>query len=225
LQIGELSEAPFPKDILDRPLPNRVSWIENRSTQILRNDFSIMTLPVADVARAFLLHDLNMFAKLRRMEMIARAYPRLVVDLAHSGVLQTITAKWNATQTWVSNELVSTPKLKERAHLLERFILLAEECLAESRNFHTFYAIMFGLKDPTVTRLKTTWQRLSADAFALFKELDKETDFGRGYRTYRASVLKQKEEHPEYPVVPFVGPEHPLACIRASSPCALQLCL
>lgn len=205
LQIAELSEAPFPKDLLDRPIPTRVSWIENRSAQILRPDFQIMTLPVKDIARAFLLHDLNQFAKLRRVEMVARAYPRLATELGSNGVLPVMTAKWNATQTWVSNELVSTPKLKERAQLLEKFITLADECLNETHNFHTFYAIMFGLKDPTVTRLKSTWQRLPADAFGLFKELDKETDFGRSYKTYRNSVLRCKEERPDVPVVPFIG--------------------
>lgn len=164
-----------------------------------------MTLPVKDIARAFLMHDMNLFGKLRRVEMVARAYPRLATEFTGGGVLPQITIKWNATQTWVSNELVSTPKLKERAILLEKFILLAEELFSESRNFHTFYAVMFGLKDPTVTRLKSTWQRLPAEAFTLFKEMDKETDFGRGYRSYRASIAKAKEDRADVPVVPFIG--------------------
>lgn len=87
----------------------------------------------------------------------------------------------------------------------EKFIALAEELFSVSRDLHTFYAVMFGLKDPTVTRLKTTWQRLPAHVFALFAELDKETDFGRGYRTYRASLAKAKEDAAELPVVPFIG--------------------
>lgn len=93
--------------------------MENRANQILRNDFNIMSLPVRDVARAFLLHDTNAFIKLRRPELVARAYPRLSSELVNStAILPQLTVKWNATQTWVSNELVSTPKVKERAALL-----------------------------------------------------------------------------------------------------------
>ena len=65
-------------------------------------------------------------SQIRRLELLSRAYPRVAQEHPTLHVLASITAKWNAVQTWVTNEVVCTPKLKERAQLLEKFILLAE---------------------------------------------------------------------------------------------------
>lgn len=157
----------------------------------------------SELARCFTLLDWDLMIKVRRVDMLAKAYPHVGKGMQLTALAQ-VTAKWNALQTWVTAEIVTSVKLKQRAALLERFIVLAATLLDEQQNYHTFFAVMLGMKDASVQRMKGTWKRLSSSMLGLYAKLDRLTDLTGGYKVYRASV-KELRRQKISAIVPFIG--------------------
>lgn len=173
-------------------------------TSLKKADIAIVALlDTSDLARCLTLLDAEMLLKVRRIEMLSKAYPQILKS-AGLPTLTQVTAKWNAVQTWVTAEIVTAPKLKGRVAVLERFIALAAALLEEQQNYHTFFAVMLGMKDSCVQRMKATWKKLSNGFQTLFAKLDRLTDLAGGYRVYRASV-KDLRRQKFTAIIPFMG--------------------
>lgn len=145
----------------------------------------------------------EMMTRVRRTELLSKAYPHLQKNCVFP-MLPIVTARWNAVQTWVTAEIVTLPKLKQRTIVVERFIALAAALLDEQQNYHTFFAVMLGMKDACVQRMKGTWKRVSSSFALLFSKLDRLTDLMGGYKLYRAS-LKDLKRQKVPAIVPFIG--------------------
>lgn len=173
-------------------------------TGLKKADLALIALiDISDMARCLTLLDWDMLLKVRRIELLAKAYPHIL----KAGTMHTlgqVTAKWNAVQTWVTTEIVTVPKIKQRVAILERFIVLAATLLDEQQNYHTFFAVMLGMKDTNVQRMKATWKRLSQSLATLYSKLDRLTDLTGGYRMYRAST-KELRRQKFSSIVPFMG--------------------
>jgi len=75
--------------------------------------------------------------------------------------IYTIITRFNRISNWVSSEIVSEGKLKQRVGLLRYFIKLARKCL-KLNNFNAVMEINAGLLSNSVYRLKKTWEQLPA---------------------------------------------------------------
>ncbi|KAJ3146441.1 hypothetical protein HK101_002327, partial [Irineochytrium annulatum] len=91
------------------------------------------------------------------------------------------------TCQWVASEIVSTRKIETRAKVIEAFIQIAKECLAQN-NFSTLMEINLGLQNPSVERLRRTWSRVSQSDRRTFASLQAMlTPFGN-FKTLRAAM-------------------------------------
>ena len=64
--------------------------------------------------------------------------------------------QFNLISNWVASEIVQVEDEKQRAVLLNRFIIVAEECRAMN-NFNAVMEIIAGLQSAPIYRLKHTW--------------------------------------------------------------------
>merc|ERR1711974_203573 len=109
---------------------------------------------------------------------------------------------FNKLSEWVGTCIVQCSKKRQRIKILEWFILLSQRCL-ELSNYHAVIAILGGIKDPSVSRLKKTWDGVSPKIKTAFEEVMTVMELNDNWANYRRlvedDVLKGK------PCVPYLG--------------------
>eukprot|EP01126_Amoeba_proteus_P054566 TRINITY_DN6722_c0_g1_i3.p1 TRINITY_DN6722_c0_g1~~TRINITY_DN6722_c0_g1_i3.p1 ORF type:complete len:638 (-),score=158.90 TRINITY_DN6722_c0_g1_i3:343-2256(-) len=77
-----------------------------------------------------------------------------------SPILHTIVARFNEVTLWVGTEITKVENLKQRAKTISYFVHLAESLL-KLKNFEGFLAVVFGLSQFSVSRLKKSIKAMS----------------------------------------------------------------
>ncbi|NXB27143.1 RPGFL factor, partial [Rhagologus leucostigma] len=98
----------------------------------------------------------------------------------------------------VSSVLLLCEGLGKRAHLLKKLIKIAAIC-KQNQDMLSFYAIVIGLNNAAVSRLRLTWEKLPGKFKNLFRKFENLTDPCRNHKTYREVLAKMKP-----PLIPFV---------------------
>ncbi|KAM9002314.1 rap guanine nucleotide exchange factor-like 1 [Sarcophilus harrisii] len=99
---------------------------------------------------------------------------------------------------WVATEVLLCEPLGKRAQLLKKFIKIAAIC-KQNQDLLSFYAVIMGLDNAAVGRLRLTWEKLPGKFKNLFRKFENLTDPCRNHKSYREVVSKMKP-----PVIPFV---------------------
>lgn len=87
----------------------------------------------------------------------------------------------NQVSLWIVNQILSRDDVSERAMVLGHCIRIAEKCFSPMQNFDGFMAIMNGLLDSSIFRLKLTWSRITEDARQLWAMLQTHVERGARY--------------------------------------------
>ena len=107
---------------------------------------------------------------------------------------------FNTYGYWVPTEVLIQAKTKEqRIKLIEKFIDICDE-LKKLKNYYIFFAIMGGLNNIAVQRLKCLWKP-ETDYKKKFIELDDVLSPLHNYANYRREIGKVKTE----PIIPYIG--------------------
>ena len=106
---------------------------------------------------------------------------------------------FNERSYWAATEIVFTPNLKQRVSVVKRMIHIAEKCL-ELNNFYSAMAIIAGLHQSSITRLRKTWKTLPSKFLDTFKKCTQLLSAEGNYRSYRSSLEKAVP-----PVNPYIG--------------------
>jgi len=85
--------------------------------------------------------------------------------------LQALVKRFNIVTKWVGTEVASTPNFKKRLKTLTHFINVAEK-LKKLQNWHTFLAVISGLSQSPVQRLKQTWKALNPHVLRKWQEFE-----------------------------------------------------
>jgi len=107
--------------------------------------------------------------------------------------------KFNLWVAWVVTEIVCEKTTPARASLINKFIKIAKMCL-DLKSFNTAYAIVAGLDNSSVSRLKITWGHVPKEGQTTFNFLQHVFDMSKNYNNYR-TVLQQSSP----PLVPYLG--------------------
>ncbi|XP_075299608.1 rap guanine nucleotide exchange factor-like 1 [Opisthocomus hoazin] len=112
--------------------------------------------------------------------------------------LELLLQRCSEVQHWVGTELLLCEALGRRAHLLKKLIKVAAIC-KQNQDMLSFYAIVIGLNNAAVSRLRLTWEKLPGKFKNLFRKFENLTDPCRNHKTYREVLAKMKP-----PLIPFV---------------------
>ncbi|KAM9749618.1 rap guanine nucleotide exchange factor-like 1 isoform 5-T6 [Dama dama] len=99
---------------------------------------------------------------------------------------------------WVATEVLLCEAPGKRAQLLKKFIKIAAIC-KQNQDLLSFYAVVMGLDNAAVSRLRLTWEKLPGKFKNLFRKFENLTDPCRNHKSYREVISKMKP-----PVIPFV---------------------
>uniref|UniRef100_A0A8C5IC38 Rap guanine nucleotide exchange factor like 1 n=1 Tax=Junco hyemalis TaxID=40217 RepID=A0A8C5IC38_JUNHY len=112
--------------------------------------------------------------------------------------LELLLQRCSEVQHWVGTELLLCEALGKRAHLLKKLIKIAAIC-KQNQDMLSFYAIVIGLNNAAISRLRLTWEKLPGKFKNLFRKFENLTDPCRNHKTYREVLAKMKP-----PLIPFV---------------------
>ncbi|XP_026573288.1 rap guanine nucleotide exchange factor-like 1 isoform X2 [Pseudonaja textilis] len=111
--------------------------------------------------------------------------------------LELLLQRCSEVQHWVATEVLLCESLGKRAHLLKKFIKIAAVC-KQHQDMLTFYAVVIGLNNAPVSRLRLTWE-LPGKFKNLFRKFENLTDPCRNHKSYREVLSRMKP-----PIIPFV---------------------
>ncbi|KAJ1506464.1 hypothetical protein HMI54_005062 [Coelomomyces lativittatus] len=110
---------------------------------------------------------------------------------------------FNKISYWVATEICTQPELQQRVKTFEKLISIAKHCRREN-NFNTCMAIIAGLNNASVLRLKETWRELSSKSLNTYRGLESLFSQSHNYSQYR-QVLAALDRDRKTPFVPFFG--------------------
>ncbi|XP_061061281.1 rap guanine nucleotide exchange factor 3 isoform X4 [Eubalaena glacialis] len=151
-----------------------------------------------DLAGQLTDHDWSLFNSIHQVELIHYVLgPQPLRDVTTAN-LERFMRRFNELQYWVATELCLCPVPGLRAQLLRKFIKLAAH-LKEQKNLNSFFAIMFGLSNSSISRLAQTWERLPHKVRKLYSALERLLDPSWNHRVYRLALTKLSP-----PLIPFM---------------------
>ncbi|XP_050790731.1 rap guanine nucleotide exchange factor-like 1 isoform X1 [Gopherus flavomarginatus] len=112
--------------------------------------------------------------------------------------LELLLQRCSEVQHWVATEILLCESLGKRAHLLKKLIKIAAIC-KQNQDMLSFYAMVMGLDNAAVSRLRLTWEKLPGKFKNLFRKFETLTDPCRNHKTYREVLSKMNP-----PLIPFV---------------------
>jgi len=100
---------------------------------------------------------------------------------------------------WVVEQILSFETPKGRLQMLRHFIQVAEQC-RNLNNFSSMWAIVAGVNNSAIRRLKRTWDLLPPRFMTILDSLEKSMEAGKSFGAYKAAMTKVSP-----PAVPFLG--------------------
>ncbi|XP_043910954.1 rap guanine nucleotide exchange factor-like 1 [Protopterus annectens] len=179
------------KESLDSlvPLPEQ--------TPLSPGDTEVHSMEADEVANQLTLFDWELFTCIHESEFVSYVF-RNDGNKKATANLELLLQRCSEVQHWVATEMLLSEALGKRVQLLKKFIRTAEICL-QNQNFLSFFAIVMGLDNSAVSRLRLTWEKLPEKLKKLFKRFENVTDPCRNHKSYREFISKMKP-----PVIPFV---------------------
>jgi len=110
----------------------------------------------------------------------------------------------NRISYFTATEICIQPDLKKRARLLESFIKVAKEC-HRVQNFNSLMAVLSGLNNSSVRRLKRTWALITPKALKELGQLEEVMAGTHNFGKYREVLARIEAEEDSGPCIPFLG--------------------
>eukprot|EP01102_Stenamoeba_stenopodia_P004493 TRINITY_DN1478_c0_g1_i2.p1 TRINITY_DN1478_c0_g1~~TRINITY_DN1478_c0_g1_i2.p1 ORF type:complete len:1321 (+),score=315.07 TRINITY_DN1478_c0_g1_i2:401-4363(+) len=150
---------------------------------------------VENVAQQLTLMDKNLFERIPIQEFLKKNFTKPATSPCYTEMAK----KFNHWSQWVSTEIVSRANLSARVETLAKFILIAKHC-RDVNNFNTAYAIIAGLAQTSVSRLKLTWEKLPKAVQTMYDDLKELFNISSNHKNYRDAILLSSP-----PLVPYLG--------------------
>eukprot|EP00005_Dracoamoeba_jomungandri_P009672 CAMPEP_0174270590 /NCGR_PEP_ID=MMETSP0439-20130205/44986_1 /TAXON_ID=0 /ORGANISM="Stereomyxa ramosa, Strain Chinc5" /LENGTH=1494 /DNA_ID=CAMNT_0015360015 /DNA_START=51 /DNA_END=4535 /DNA_ORIENTATION=- len=156
---------------------------------------------VKAIAEQQTLLESSIFRDIMPAELLDKAWSNQETRRKRAPNIVAMIDHFNAFSWWVTTEIISKVKLKERVAQTKKFIQLAQK-MYELNNFNGVMEVMSALNSSPVRRLKLTWEELKQEGYEakLFQELHNLTSHSQSYKRYRESLLTAT-----LPVVPYLG--------------------
>jgi hypothetical protein len=170
--------------------------------RVPRNIFSpglaLADVDEEEVARQLTVQEWKLFTKIKPVELQSQAWSKPKLKHRAPNVLAMI-GHFNALSNWVSLTIVSCERLRERAKVMARFIEIAR-ALRGLQNYSMLMAVLAGMNNAAVHRLKFTRMELPQKRQELFGELVSLMSTEGNYGRYRGALTESAP-----PCIPYLG--------------------
>eukprot|EP00007_Cunea_sp_BSH-02190019_P009143 CAMPEP_0174245230 /NCGR_PEP_ID=MMETSP0417-20130205/38007_1 /TAXON_ID=242541 /ORGANISM="Mayorella sp, Strain BSH-02190019" /LENGTH=981 /DNA_ID=CAMNT_0015324989 /DNA_START=75 /DNA_END=3020 /DNA_ORIENTATION=- len=164
--------------------------------QIVSRQFTIRDVSSVEMARQLTLMEHVLYKKLQPKEFIGLCWSKKNKECLAPNILAAIRG-FNHISMWVCTEITRADSLTSRTEILTKFMEIAHHCY-RLNNFDGALAIVSGLSNSAVHRLKHTWEGVDQSWIDIYDDL-------RGlmqvnYKRFRAELHSANP-----PCVPYIG--------------------
>ncbi|KJE89917.1 hypothetical protein CAOG_009414 [Capsaspora owczarzaki ATCC 30864] len=182
------------KFVFDSKLPTPIIHQNIRqSSQIL----TVLDIDPLELARQLTIIDWKEHAAIQPKECLDLAWTKK--DREQAPHILAMIDLATRLSFWVASAILSEDAVKARAKVVAHFIMVAEKCRSLN-NFNAVMAVLAGMSNAAVYRLKKTWEALPNKVRSSYSELkelmSEQNNFGR-YRQVLHSI--------DPPCIPFLG--------------------
>lgn len=179
------------------------SLLPDDSTQDLQKEANVTMLQLnpVEVSTQLMVEDFTIFRQIEATEYVEDLFE--IKSKYGTPNLSTFSALVNREMMWVVTEIVSELSIHKRMRVIKQFIKIARQC-KETQNFNSMFAIISGLGHGSVSRLKSTWEKIPSKYQRLFTEMQQLMDPSRNMSRYRNLVNSENVQPPIIPFYPVV---------------------
>jgi len=185
---GLIKRGSVPVELMQRHQPKR--------DELGRIQFS--ELDSREIAHQMTILDFENFQMVQDSELYHLNWKNSKAAKMAPNVLKLV-ERFNKISFWVVTEIVNQHRLRERVHLIKKFISIAEYC-KEINNLNGVMEIIAGLNMFAVQRLKNTWEQIPTKATNSLVDMNLLMDPKNNYKAYRAALQTLKA-----PLMPYLG--------------------
>lgn len=184
--------TPLPTPIITKSqLASLRNWKQSGSS------VSLLDFDPLELARQFTIKESRIFCSILPEELLATEWMKksgsVAVNVRAMSTISTDLANL------VADCILQMEDTTKRAKLIKHWVKIANRCY-ELSNYDSLMAIICSLTSATITRLKRTWEVVSAKTKNTLEELKKVVDVSKNY-----AVLRQRLQRQAPPCLPFVG--------------------
>eukprot|EP01103_Thecamoeba_quadrilineata_P010049 TRINITY_DN2073_c1_g1_i1.p1 TRINITY_DN2073_c1_g1~~TRINITY_DN2073_c1_g1_i1.p1 ORF type:complete len:680 (+),score=98.90 TRINITY_DN2073_c1_g1_i1:765-2804(+) len=177
---------------------NSLPRISGRSTPVLHSIpsfFDILSINPRLIAEQLSVIDHDLLQRIKIGEVLNKNY----MEPEKCPSFMEMVSRFNHWSMFVPTEILKQSSSIARAELISHFIKIARES-REVRNFNATYAIVGGLANTAITRLRNTWERVSKRSMGRLDELLGLFDMSFNFKNYREALHRSQP-----PIVPYIG--------------------
>lgn len=154
-----------------------------------------------EFARQLALADHALFVAIAPVEFVSRLWEG---NGPQSQRLNDMIEWFNRMSFFTATTIVKQPNVKKRALIVENFVKVLKES-HRLKNFNGMMAILSGLNNASVRRLKKTWSLVAAKHVDTLHQMEELMASAYNYRRYRTIIAEIDKEPRPGPIVPFIG--------------------
>lgn len=158
----------------------------------------IVEVSAAAIAEQLTLIDFKQFGGIKAKEFLNLAWTKSnKEDL--SPHLLAYCRRFNQVSWWVATQVVEASDKKRQQHLIKKFIMIADKCYALG-NFNSLMAIISGLNNFSIQRLRKAWEMLAVKTREVFDKLERVMAPQKNFHRYRLELEKRAP-----PLIPYMA--------------------
>ncbi len=186
------ADTPVPAPILSR---SQVNALANWKTGGISP--SIVDFDPLEIARQLTVKQMALFCSITPEELLGSKWTKL--GGADTPNVKAMTAFTTGLTNLVVDSILQYDECKKRAVLIKQWTKIASQC-SSLNNFDALMAITCALTNPSVKRLKMTWDAVPAKRKQVLNLLQATVDFNQNFKVLRAQLRDQVP-----PCLPFLG--------------------
>ncbi|XP_061892629.1 rap guanine nucleotide exchange factor-like 1 [Entelurus aequoreus] len=170
------------------PLPEEIHWTPG--------DSKLHDMSAEEVANQLVAFDWELFSCVHEVEFVCYVFHGEQSRWRPLN-LELVLQRCSEVQHWVATEILQCQSLPKRVQLLRKFIKIAALC-KQQQDLLSFLAVLLGLDNPALSRLRLTWEALPGKFRKQFQQFESITDPSRNHKSYRDLITSLSP-----PLIPF----------------------
>ncbi|XP_051905049.1 rap guanine nucleotide exchange factor-like 1 isoform X2 [Hippocampus zosterae] len=170
------------------PLPEEIHWTPG--------DSKLHDMSAEEVANQLVAFDWELFSCVHEVEFVCYVFHGEQSRWRPLN-LELVLQRCSEVQHWVATETLQCHSLPKRVQLLRKFIKIAALC-KQQQDLLSFLAVLLGLDNPALSRLRLTWEGLPGKFRKQFQQFESITDPSRNHKSYRDLITSLTP-----PLIPF----------------------
>ncbi|CAK6980480.1 rap guanine nucleotide exchange factor-like 1 [Scomber scombrus] len=170
------------------PLPEEIHWTPG--------DSKLHDMSAEEVSNQLVVFDWELFSCVHEVEFVCYVFHGEQSRWRPLN-LELVLQRCSEVQHWVATEILQCQSLPKRVQLLRKFIKIAALC-KQQQDLLSFLAVVLGLDNPAVSRLRLTWEGLPGKFRKQFQQFESTADPSRNHKSYRDLMTSLRP-----PLIPF----------------------